>query len=248
MCTVTIILTPGATIRLACNRDEARLRPAALPPRVRRFGERCAILPIDPLSRGTWIAVNDAGLAMTVLNVTEPGDVKPGSTRLLSRGTIIPALLHCATLESALQLAEALLPAHYAPFRLVVADRQEVAELHSSGRHMQLRQRAHLCDPVLFTSSGLGDHVVEGPRRKLFEASFGRPDDWHQQQDAFHRHRWAEQPQWSVCMRRADAQTVSHTVVTIGQGSTAMTYYSAAPDQAVAPISVVLNLQSRGAA
>src|SRR5262249_11399645 len=68
MCTVTVVPTPGA-VRLACNRDEQRTRPPALPPQVRRFGRRWAAFPVDPVGGGTWVAVNDTGLAMTVLNV-----------------------------------------------------------------------------------------------------------------------------------------------------------------------------------
>ena len=83
MCTVTIITVDSAAqcapdsgsaargkgIRLACNRDELRTRPAALPPIIRTFGNRKAIMPVDPISNGTWIAVNDAGIAATLLNV-----------------------------------------------------------------------------------------------------------------------------------------------------------------------------------
>src|SRR5262249_13957501 len=72
MCTVSIVALnePGnRRLRLACNRDELRSRPAALPPLVRNCDERQAIMPIDPVSDGTWIAVNDAGIAATLLNV-----------------------------------------------------------------------------------------------------------------------------------------------------------------------------------
>ena len=92
MCTVTVV--PGReAIRLACNRDELRSRAAALPPQVRQFGPRRALLPVDPTSGGTWVAANDAGLAMTLLNVN-PGNGLGTSAARLSRGNIIPALLH----------------------------------------------------------------------------------------------------------------------------------------------------------
>jgi hypothetical protein len=89
-------------MRMVCNRDESRSRPAALPPQVREFGKQRAILPIDPVSGGTWIAASSAGLAMTLLNSypAPAGPLAPGATEELleSRGTIIPYLLHLADL------------------------------------------------------------------------------------------------------------------------------------------------------
>src|SRR5690348_7977222 len=78
VCTLTIIplgkrvrsdrgATPVSGIRLACNRDESRLRPPALPPELRQFGNRLAVLPIDPVSDGTWIAASDAGLVFVLM-------------------------------------------------------------------------------------------------------------------------------------------------------------------------------------
>ena len=51
MCTVTIIPIPdeGGIIRLACNRDESRERPAARPPTIQTVGQGRAVLPIDPV-------------------------------------------------------------------------------------------------------------------------------------------------------------------------------------------------------
>src|SRR5688572_26484109 len=95
MCTVSVIALPGVDggFRLACNRDELLTRPAALPPEVRMFRERRGAMPIDPTSGGTWIAVNDAGLAVALLNVNRRGPQKFSDRT--SRGRIIPSLLHC---------------------------------------------------------------------------------------------------------------------------------------------------------
>ena len=56
-------------VRIVCNRDESRLRPAARPPELRRFGQHQALMPIDPISDGTWIGVSDAPLAAVLMNV-----------------------------------------------------------------------------------------------------------------------------------------------------------------------------------
>ena len=77
MCTLTILPLGGASTRLAFNRDEQRTRPAALPPQVRQFGGRTALMPVDPVSDGTWLAVNDAGLVLALHNVNPPGGSAP---------------------------------------------------------------------------------------------------------------------------------------------------------------------------
>jgi len=246
MCTVTVVPT-RETVRLACNRDELRSRPAARPPHIQRFGYRRAVLPVDPASGGTWVAVNDAWLAMTILNVNQEDSGRKLTVLPRSRGTIIPHLLGCDTLASALSHATALKPTLYAPFRLVLTDRKELAEVRSDGRHVWLVSRTALAESLFFTSSGLGDHLVEKPRRQLFLEFFSRPGDLVARQENFHRHHWPERPHLSVCMRREDARTVSHTVVSLGRDRVTLTYHPDAPDQPAVPVAVSIGLRTGGA-
>jgi hypothetical protein len=247
MCTVTVV-PARETIRLACNRDELRSRAAALPPRVRQFGPRRAVLPVDPTSGGTWVAVNDAGLALTLLNVNPKN--RPAATPAvpLSRGNIIPALLHADTPLAAAFSALTLDPSRYAPFRLVLVSQREAVELHSDGTRIRLRWRLGLTRPQMFTSSGLGDQAVEGPRRQLFGEYFDRPGDRLAQQDAFHRHRWPNRPHLGVCMERKDAQTVSHTLVSLRPDAVTLTYHPDAPDRPAEAVGLTLPITVGGVA
>jgi hypothetical protein len=241
MCTVTIIRT-NAGARLACNRDEQRARPMARPPVLRRFEERRAILPVDPQSDGTWIAVNDAGLAMTVLNVNMAAGAQLRFRPPWSRGRIIPTLLPSATLSEALTRARRLNPYLFAPFRLVMTDGRECAEVHSDG--VELTRVAHrpLDRPELFTSSGLGDGLVDAPRRKLFERFFAEDRHALAQQDAFHRHSWLEYPHLGVLMRRPDAATMSISAVELGYDGVQMTYQPTSPDMPAEAVRLALPL------
>jgi hypothetical protein len=245
MCTVTVVRV-GESARLACNRDELLSRPAASQPQVHSFGSRRAALPVDPVSGGTWVAVNDAGLAMTLLNVN-PGDgVKDKTVAQRSRGTIILGLLHSDTLSLAVARATSLDPTSYAPFRLILSDRAELAELRSDGRQVRLVTRRRLTEPVLFTSSGLGDHLVEGPRQRLFAEIFCHSDDPIRQQEFFHRHHWPDRPHLSVCMRREDARTVSHTAVTLSPDRVMLSYRPDAPDRPAEVAALTLDLPPGG--
>jgi hypothetical protein len=185
------------------------------------------VLPIDPESGGTWIAANDAGLILTVLNVNAGAAPVRRMDAVRSRGLIIPMLLGCASLGEAVERAADLNATDYAPFRLVLVERDEWAELRSDGRRVQVLHRAGLTEPLLFTSSGLGDALVEAPRRQLFRELFARPSDPAALQNVFHWHRWLDRPHLSVNMKRADACTVSRTVVALGEDDVSMTYHSA---------------------
>lgn len=232
MCTVTILRPHASGYRLACNRDEAVSRPAALPPRPSRFGERIAMMPVDPVSGGTWIAANDAGLAMVLMNATPDTGA---STQRVSRGTIIPHFIDCADIDQAARrVVEEIDPSRHAPFRLVMTDGRRLSDIGSDGRGFRSHSRPLDLRPILFSSSGLGDWVVREPRAKLFETTLLALDvagpELAAAQDAFHRHSWPERRHVSVCMRRAGARTVSNTIIESSADVVDMHYLADAPD------------------
>jgi hypothetical protein len=230
MCTLTVVPLPGGRVRLAFNRDEKRTRPVGLPPARRKFGFREAVLPTDPLSGGTWLAVNDAGLVLAVLNANPPDLVRESNPRR-SRGDLIPALLECATPAAALGLLEReVCYSDFAPFRLVVIGSGVGADVRWDGRQPMVMNRLVGSTPLLFTSSGLGDHLVEGVRRELFDDLFAGPTEgWPSAQDEFHRHRWPGREHLSVNMERTDARTVSHAVIELDESGAAFVYHPDAP-------------------
>ena len=229
MCTVSVIKLPGL-LRLVANRDERRTRPTALPPSITRAGDLRVVAPTDPVSHGTWIACSEIGLAIALLNVNPPDAAEHVPPR--SRGGIIPALIRSRSLDEVAALAAAIDRQEYSPFRLVAVhagDDQVLVIPPSAGlvRHLSL------VVPQMFTSSGLGDHQVEGPRRELFEqmVAQGGPGDLRRRQDRFHVHRWRDRSEVSVHMSRAEAWTVSRTVVAIDDRRIVMSY-AAEPDWA----------------
>ena len=242
MCTVSIIATPGG-FRLACNRDELRARPPALPPRVVRFADRLAALPIDPAGGGTWIAAIDAGLAFALLNVNSPSVRCTGPA---SRGLLIPSLLGCAGLEEATSRALKLDLKRFSACRLVIADARGCAVLYWDRVRRELELQS-FTRPLLFTSSGLGDAVVDRPRRALFDQMVVSCAT-AAAQDAFHRHRWPDRPELSVNMSRAEARTVSYGVIESGPERIGFTYEDAAPGDGGAATVVELRPRSRVAA
>jgi len=67
MCTVTIVPVK-AGIYITSNRDEKRIRKAALPPRTYKHKHSAITYPKDADAGGTWIAMKDNGDAAVLLN------------------------------------------------------------------------------------------------------------------------------------------------------------------------------------
>ena len=243
MCTISIIFA-GDRIRLACNRDEQINRATARPPVVRTFGERLAVMPIDPTSDGTWLAVNDAGVMMALLNRTIAAGERSASAAL-SRGRIIPSLMHCESAREAASLARGLPTLAYQPFRLIIADADSAFEAIFCETRMRVVEHAREL-PLMFTSSGLGDLLVEGPRRALFRELFPDRDASAARQDLFHHHRWKDMNHLSVHMSRRDARTLSFTTIDLTDGRAVMEYRATDASHAKPAHVVALELKGVG--
>ncbi|MBL0870947.1 MAG: NRDE family protein [Phycisphaerales bacterium] len=235
MCTLTIIpaLAHHSPARLVMSRDEQRSRARALPPRIIEPGPHAnvphRIMPTDPQSGGTWIALNSAGLVFALLNVNPPADVAaPRTARpTFSRGVIIPHISTHTTLNRAASAALALDFDRFPPFRLIITDGTQLIELVSSINGPTLHHTPNLSAPFFATSSGLGDHHVDQPRRDLFNQliTSAKPVDRPEAQAAFHLSVFNQAPQISVLMSRPDASTVSITAVDLHPTRLVMRYH-----------------------
>jgi hypothetical protein len=223
MCTVTVV--PHETgVRVMCNRDERRSRPAALPPQVHDLGGRLAVFPVDPRGGGSWVGVNDAGIVVTLLNVSGPSHSSNKEPRQ-SRGLIVREVLRCGSLSHVLETVASLDAGQFERFRLVVVHRFTAVDATSDGVCTAIRRPITLDRPLLFTSSSLGDALVEAPRRRLFERMVvERRSGWLRGQFRFHRHQWPSRPEISVRMERADALTVSRTFVEVTRDRRSLLY------------------------
>jgi hypothetical protein len=177
-------------------------------------------MPIDPVSGGTWIAANDAGVVFVVLNVN---DGTPTPAGAVSRGTIIPTLVGCGTISRAVAEAQRIRADRFAPFALLIMDAEEIVDCRPCGDGIRLR-RSKLSAAILRTSSGLGDALVVGPRRGLFHRTFAHARNGRRAQDQFHRHQWPGEEAISINMRRDDAATVSRTIVEVRERSVRLSY------------------------
>lgn len=221
MCTVSIVPVAGG-FRVMCNRDELRSRPPASAPVVYRGATTTSIWPVDPVSGGTWIGVNDAGLALVLLNRKDGGGCVPASPSE-SRGTVIPRLLEKSTVESVIDAALRSIPSRLAPHTLVALQHTRAVSITIAGSRPVVRWH-DLSRPHLFTSSSLGDDLATLWRSPLFARLVEHSGNAPRGQAAFHYHRWTALPEISVRMARADATTVSVTTVEVRSDRIQMHY------------------------
>lgn len=219
MCTVSLV-PAGVRLRLMCNRDERHTRPTAHPPTITVAGEHLAMLPLDPLGGGTWIAASGAGLAFALLNRDGPSGASA-----LSRGRLILELLDAASLDHVIDGARQLCRRDWPGHRLIVTDGASVLELHIAVSGLRVREHV-TSRPLMFTSSSVDVDLARSLRTGLFEQIVARAADVLDGQDAFHRHRWPDRPHLSVHMRRHDAATQSITMVELTPATVRMRYES----------------------
>jgi hypothetical protein len=180
MCTVTLRCGAGSLL-LTMNRDERLERAPEEPPRriPGEPGRPSWLAPFDSASGGTWIGVNERGVASCVLNGYEPGDeALRGQPAVPSRGAIIPRILEEQDGVGAARLPEALDFSAYPSLTLLVVSRRG-GEIARWRRGEGLGRETVGVGWTFLTSSSWNEPEVEIWRRERFDAwrADGERDD-----------------------------------------------------------------------
>jgi hypothetical protein len=131
MCTLVILRRPGHEwpVLIGANRDEMIDRPA-LPPG-RHWPDRPEVIAgLDQLAGGSWLGLNDWGVAAAVLNRHGSLGPAPGQR---SRGELVLEALDHADAVSAANALSHLDPAAYRTFNLIIADNRDAFWLRHAG-------------------------------------------------------------------------------------------------------------------
>src|SRR5438128_10877535 len=120
MCTVSWLHRDDG-YHLLCNRDEKRTRGLALAPAQQRIDGVEVLAPRDADAGGTWIAVNEFGIAVTLLNGAnlsgEAPDNTPGSAKSVeSRGRLLLKLAAASSLREVCERVSRMPLDSYSPF------------------------------------------------------------------------------------------------------------------------------------
>jgi hypothetical protein len=226
MCTVSFLARKNG-YALAMNRDEKLARVAGLPPRLISVQGRKVICPSEP-GGGTWIALNDAGATLALINWYSVPDRVPAGA--LSRGDVVKGVCTATTLEEAASALKHLPLSRINPFRLIGIFPRQMAVVEWQWNLKRLATNHHPWRAQQWISSGFDEPEAQRVRSTVFrragqQASFGGLD-WLRR---LHRSHLPEAGPFSTCMHRANAATVSYTEVLVTGQKGHMAYCPTAP-------------------
>jgi hypothetical protein len=225
MCTVSWI-HEEAGYQVFCNRDEKRTRRSATEPQLlRRDGVRI-MAPIDGDAGGTWIATNEFGITVCLLNGAFE-KASPSNVDWRSRGLLV---LDLASAESIQNVQSRIWQSdllRYEPFTLAVLEAgQHTLVIEWDGGEKRILPFGELYMPL--ASSSFDPVEVQCSRRRQFEKLNTAGTLHPVSLLMFHRSHVPDRGAYSPCMHRADAETASFSWVTV-TGTEASFYYSAGP-------------------
>jgi len=116
MCTVSWLLANDG-YQVFFNRDEQKGRALAHSPKYFNDLGVKYLMPVDPVGGGSWIAMNQAGLSICLLNYYQQ---TPPETELISRGLLVKSLISNTSLTKIRSALKKLHLHRYAAFTLLV--------------------------------------------------------------------------------------------------------------------------------
>ena len=229
MCTLSF-LPESRGFLLLMNRDEQRTREPGRPPALHSCGDGAALYPSEQ-GGGTWIGINESGLALALINWYSRPQL--GEAPAFSRGEIIPRLLTQRTLHEVHSILSELPLGHLDPFRLIGISyaAKEVREWRSD--HVTLECLPASWERTHWFSSGFEEAGVSLVRGETVKRHFTRlKTETRERLQELHRSHEPEQGAYSICMHRQDACTVSCTGLSVSAKLATMTYQAGSPCEA----------------
>jgi hypothetical protein len=246
MCTVTWIARAGG-YEVFMNRDELHTRGEAFLPDEITSEVRSPVRRIAPVDRdagGSWIAVNEYGLSVCLLNhyPAESSEFSPEEDRAFeSRGKLVLELSVARSSDEAARLLNRRDLARYRPFTLLLFDPEGPPRLRRWDGTGEIVSSNGPAPPV--SSSSYDSAAVVSARRETYQRIVGgRPDP--DRLTRYHRSHIPDRGPYSVCMHREDGGTKSLTRVVVTP-TEVTTHYHAGPPCEVAA-AVVRSLRRAG--
>jgi Transport and Golgi organisation 2 len=226
MCTATWVRDEEG-YQLFFNRDEKLTRKRETAPQVLdRSGVRF-IAPADGDFGGTWLAVNEFGVSVSLLNGANLTQSIVPSNGQRSRGFVIPEIIAGQSSAAIRAHIRKLDLSRFSAFTMVILDFEATTMLEWNGaaltwsfgnRHRPL------------TSSSFDTEAVQQERRKNFNRLRCAAGPINAELlYAFHSSHNPARGPYSVCMHRDDAETVSFTSIRVTRSRASVLYHPGAP-------------------
>lgn len=223
MCTASWLHGEGG-YQLLFNRDEKRTRLQALPPQVEESKRARVIAPVDGDHGGTWIAVNDRGVAVCLLNGS------PQRKGFRSRGLLLAGLADARSATEAMERLGAADLSRYAAFTFVALAPEQPASIATWDGPGGASLRAESGQSLLCSSSYDFERVAAARRQEFARVTSGLPLSAARLFE-FHSSHVPAASAYSPCMHRQDAHTVSFSWITVTPSQVTFFYSPAAPCQ-----------------
>lgn len=236
MCTLTVITRDDGYL-LGMNRDERLARATGLAPTMIELPSYSAIYPHDG-SNGTWIAANDHGIALSLLNWNDVP--QPMTEKARSRGEVIPALIACSTLHDVHSALRRLDLCGIWPFRLVGVSAEEKVIREWRWNQTELETQSHEWQSRHWFSSSMSDGQATAGRGAVCAAAWSEADAgshlWLRRLHASHHN--GPGP-FSLCVHRESVGTLSYTEIECTPHAIELRYGSGSPCLTEAPMSTL---------
>lgn len=223
---------------LLFNRDEKLTRKKATGPHLSAKAGARFLAPVDGDSGGTWIAVNEFGVTVCLLNGANLTGKQAAGVRSKSRGLLILDLVAAPTAAAACDLARGMDLSLFESFTLIAIDStQPVALMEWNGLRTVLIPGEDSNMPL--TSSSFDIERVRQSRRLEFDRLVGSREDLKISKIfEYHRSHGPATGALSPCMHRPDAETVSFSYIHVTQTDARFFYTGAAPCKTISHSSI----------
>jgi len=208
------------------NRDEKLTRPTGLPPKKKKVNGRDVLFPSET-GGGTWIAVNDHGATLALINwYSITARVRD---KAVSRGEIIKATSSTLSPDVAEAVIHELPLNRINPFRLIAVYLATGEIIEWRWNLKKLARKNHHWKSQQWISSGFDEPAAQRERHKAFQQAGQKHSttslDWLRR---LHRSHSPQCGPFSTCMHRPDAATVSYTEVAVSPRRATMRYHAGA--------------------
>ncbi len=242
MCTMTWFVSDQG-FELFFNRDERKSRRRAQLPTIQCSDGVQYVSPTDTDAGGTWIAVNEHGIAVCLLNHYQFEQIETYKD-WTSRGEIVRQFATTLNLLAAERVFRSMDLQDYRAFRMFLIEPNGGNRLFVWDGH-QARVEVNVTKPK--SSSSVDAQHVKNLRKNLFEnlnlSASTKVEDYVN----YHASHLPSRSKESVCMHRDDASTVSFSYVSVTQQFVSFRYADGSPCEAHLgePITIDLVHESR---
>ena len=225
MCTLSWINSPKS-LDIFCNRDERRERKRATPPSLDVQNGIRYIAARDGEAGGTWFAVNEYGLAVSILN-HYPAEQLLTRASWQTRGELPITLMGCRSLEDLHATFADISKDAYRPFWLIAQwPGRDALKYTWDGKSIY---RSVLKTEVgSVTTSAFNSREVSRDRALTFD-DLCASNPSSEALEAYHLTTIPGRESYTVCMSRPDAATLSYSRIRIDAKHIYFEYRDAPP-------------------